>query len=79
MLIAAATWFSGRRAALFHVASADVPPYRERFMGQQLRVKTKRRRRAAYLERQKVKAKAATAGAKSSGAKKAKKQAADAQ
>jgi hypothetical protein len=57
----------------FHVAPQALPPYRERFMGQQLRRTVKRRRRAAYLERKKVKAKEAAAG-RSEGKAKGKKQ-----
>ena len=79
MQICRRTSLSVPEREVFRVACSRVPPYRERFMGQQLRVTAKRRRRAAYLERQKAKAKAASAGAKGSGAKKAKKQPAEAQ
>jgi hypothetical protein len=51
-----------RRAALsavFAVAPCEHPSYRKRCMGQQHRRTVKRRRREAYLERKKVKAKTA--------------------
>ena len=41
------------------VAPKGLPPYRKRSMGQQHRRTVKRRRRTAYLERKKAKAKAA--------------------
>lgn len=40
------------------LAPLPVRPYKKRFMGQQHRVKTKRKRRQAYLERKKEAAKA---------------------
>ena len=63
-------------AASFRVAPQLLPSYRKRFMGQQLRRTVKRRRRAAYLERKKVKAKTAAAGRAEGGKTKSKKQAA---
>jgi hypothetical protein len=52
------------RLEAFVVARRDHPSYRERLMGQQHRRTVKRRRREAYLERKKAKAKAAAPAAK---------------
>jgi hypothetical protein len=53
-----------RGADVFRVAQPELPSYRKRFMGQQHRRTVKRRRREAYLERKKTKAKTAAATAK---------------
>ena len=67
-----------RSAAVFPIAPRGLPSYRERFMGQQHRKIVKRRRRASYLERLKVKAKAAAPAKRAAPKAKAKKTAAPA-
>jgi hypothetical protein len=54
--VSLAIWKS--RPAAFRVAPAVLQLYRKRFMGQQHRVRTKRKRRLAYLERKKTAARA---------------------
>jgi hypothetical protein len=55
------SYFDTERLALpaFRIALLRLPSYRERVMGQQHRVRVKRRRRSAYLDRKKAAAKAA--------------------
>ncbi len=62
--------------SLFPVARDELPSYRKRFMGQQLRKMVKRRRRISYLERKKAKAKAAAPAKRETPKPKAKKTAA---
>jgi hypothetical protein len=53
------------------IASSALPPYINRFMGQQHRVKVKRKRRKAYVERKRAAAKAPRRPAVKSRSKKA--------